>query len=623
MVSAARGTAGRLGMGLLGLAGAGFSPPPDPPSPLGLTKTPVVAKAAPGFAPMGPQMRDQSDFAQLVRQFPALFGKTSTLLGPTNPRWSTFTGEMRPETISDAIDRCNAGYPFQLCDMFRRAVENDTHLQGVIPFAFAPILAAQDRIEPTATLARDPLAISSANWLRAVREQVEDFDGTRYALLWGEGQSYAAAENIFGMRKVVWFTHEGEGKKGKRISREYCVPVQHEIVDGRSFQFDIQTDEPLLWLQGDYATLPPAKFIFHTAHGFTSIRERRGFMRACLFLHAIKQWCIRDLATYLHIYGIPQMIMEYAKDFEFQYPEAQAVAKRIAEIYGQGGIPDVPLGQVSLRHLGPPPEGALVHSEAASWLNTEMTIAVTASGPATMQDGGSSYGLGNVHAAGGLATMQLRANNLCGSIRRDLWNPTFQLNQYRLADDLGQPPDEVMATLPAYGIQLEREPDQAKRQLVFSNAMKDGQPVSRRQYQSALQLDAPIDEKDTLRGIGTAIPSSGGVVSAVEASEGVLLPTPGNGEGGQESADPKEGSKKDSAGSGGGSVDLTATAQSAVIRVDEARAKLGFPPWGGADGQLSVAEFMAKHGATISKATDAEAGDAPNDKDGRKSAKDS
>ena len=73
----------------------------------------------------------------------------------------------------------------------------------------------------------------------------------------------------------------------------------------------------------------------------------------------------------------------------------------------------------------------------------------------------------------------------------------------------------------------------------------------------------------------------------------------------------------------GGAVDLTATAQSAVIRVDEARAKLGLPAWGGTDGQLSVAEFMAKHSGTIAKATDAEDGDDSKDNAGPPPAKDS
>lgn len=521
MTQAARETAGKLGMSLMGLAGMGGWTPPEPPSPMGLTKIPEVAKAAPGFQPQLQQFRDQSDFGIMARQFEALFGKTSTLLGPTNPRWSTFSGPMTPEAITGAIERCNQGYPFQLCDMFRRAVENDTHLQGVIPFAFAPIVTSPERIEAPESLANDSLAISNANWNRAVAEQVEGANRLKFALLWAEGQSFACVENIYEMRRVVWYTHDG-----KRISKDYCIPVAHEIVDGRSFQFDIVSDEPLLWLQGDYATLPPAKFIFHTANGFTSIRERRGFMRSCLFLHAIKQWCVRDLATYLHIYGIPQSILEYAKDFEFQYPEAKAVAERLQHIYGQGGIPAVPVGQVAVRHLGPPPEGALVHTEAASWLNTEMTIAVTASGPATMQDGGSSYGLGSVHSAGGQPTMQMRADALCGSIRRDRWNPTFQLNQYRLADDLGHSPDEIMACMPSYSIQLEREPDMEKRQRIFSTAMEDGQPVSRIQYRAACQLDPPRDEADTLRGKGTPIPPSGAVVSAVDASDGVVAPNP-------------------------------------------------------------------------------------------------
>jgi phage gp29-like protein len=521
MLEAARGTAGRAGLALLGLADAGWNPP-APASPLGIRQVPQVPKAAPGFDPMVQQLRDMSGFAEMSRQWEALFGKITTALGPTNPRWSTFTGELKPELILGAIDKCNAGYPFLLCDMYRRAVEHDTHLQGVIPFAFAPIITAGDRIDPRESQAEDEVAISHANWLRAVREQIHNFDHMRYALLWAEGQSYACVETIYGIRRIIWYT-----AAGKRISREYCVPVDFEIVDGRSFQFDITTDEPLLWLQGDYATLPPAKFIFHTAHGFTSIRERRGFMRSCLFLHAIKQWCVRDLATYLHIYGIPQMIMEYAPQFEVQYPEAKRIAARIAEIFGQGGIPDVPAGQVAVRQVGAPVEGALVHSEAASWLNTEMTIAVTASGPATMQDGGSSYGLGNVHAAGALPTTQMRGDNLCHSIRTQLWYPTDQLNRYRLAEDLGTSPDDILATLPDYTTQLEREPDMAKRQQVFSQAMEDGCEVDEVQYRRTMQLNKPRKGARILKGKGTPIPSSGAVVSAVDASQGAVAPVPG------------------------------------------------------------------------------------------------
>lgn len=485
-----------------------------------IRQVPQVSPAAPGFEPryLTPT---GGEATLLTRSYEALFGKISTRLGPTNPRWSTFSGELKPETIIGAIDQCNAGYPFLLCDMFRRAVENDAHLNGVVRQAFAPIVASADQINPPATLARDALAISLANWLRAVREQVEDFDAARFALLWAEGQGYASAENVFGYRRVTWYTADNQ-----RISRIYCVPVKLEIVEGRAFRFDIETDRPLLWLQGEYAPLPPAKFIFHVAHGTSQIRERGGFMRSCLFLHAIKQWTVRDLAEYLHIYGIPQMIAEYDPK-QYAYEEAKALAREINTYVGQGGIPTTPIGQFRLRNDTPLPNGALVQTEAADWLNIEITKAVTAGGPLTMgSSGGGSYGLGDVHAAGAFNSMVLRAQNLCNSIRRDLWYPTVQLNQYRLADDLGASPDDLLAVLPKYTPQIEKELDPEKRQRIFSQAMQDGYGVSKVQYGAVLQLDTPKDEADEMRGKAVPIPSSGAVVSAVDASNGVTAPMP-------------------------------------------------------------------------------------------------
>lgn len=523
--------AGRAGLALLsmaGLYGAGAMAAQTP-----VKEAPQVAPPAPGFAPFYTQAHDQTEYAVLARNFESLFGRISTKLGPTNPRWSTFTGEMKPEDILAAMDKANLGYPFVLCDMMRRAVENDAHLAGTVWSTFSPIVAKKDSIDPPATLARDPLAISVANWLRAVREQVKDFDGARFALLWAEGQGYAAAENIYGMRRVVWFTADG-----RRVCGEYCVPIKLEIVEGRSFQFDIDTDEPRLWLQGDYVTLPPAKFIFHVAHGVTQIRERRGFMRSCLVLHAIKQWCIRDLAVYLHLYGIPQVLMQYDQT-KVQYEKAKEIAAQIAQNLGQGGVGIVPSTHVNLISDMPPVNGALVHSEAGSWLNTEMTKAVTGGGPLTMESTGGGYNLGMTHAEGAYNTAVLRARNLCDSIREQLWSPTLQLNKYRLASELGEKPEDIVAVLPAYVPQIDREVDAEKRQKIFSQAMVDGCPVSLTQYRAAMQLDAPKDEEDKLLGKGTPIPSSGAVVSAVDASEGVVAPMP-NAQGEQETPELKK-----------------------------------------------------------------------------------
>lgn len=60
---------------------------------------------------------------------------------------------------------------------------------------------------------------------------------------------------------------------------------------------------------------------------------------------------------------------------------------------------------------------------------------------------------------------------------------------------------------------------------------------------------------------------------------------------------------------GGPDVDLTATSVSAIVTVNEARAAKGLPPWPDAsEGQLTVAEFTAKHAAAVAVATNAEVG---------------
>ena len=584
--------AARAGTALLSLSGMASAVSP-PPGTVPVQATPQVTPAAPGFEPWYQTPRNETPLAQLAKAYEALFGKISTRLGPSNPRWSTFSGELTPEAITAAFEQANAGLPFTLCDIYRRAIENDAHLAGVTLQTFAGIITKDDALFPPKHLAHDELAISVANYLRAVREQIDNYDDGRFSLLWAEGQGYAAAEIIYDYRRIVWYTATGE-----RISDVYCVPVKLEPVDGRAFKFDTATDEPLLWLEGGYSTLPPAKFIFNRAFGFSQITERRGFMRSCIWLHAIKQWCIRDMATYLHLYGIPQMTAEYDPT-KYKYEEARQIALKAIKFLGEGGIPTVPAELFRLRTDTPTPQWSLVHRDAAEWLNGEMTKVVTL-GPLTMESSGGSYGLGDVHKEGAYNGQLLRAQNNCNALRRDLYNPALQLNKYRIQRVLRVPTEDILAVLPRYEPRIERETDPEKRQKVFSQAMKDGCPVSLTQYRGNLQLDAPKDNEDALKGEATPIPSAGATVSAVDASKGADAPQI---EG--------EGAGVSPAGAG---LELTSTPQGAVITVNEARRKMGLPDWPNEqEGKLSVADFMAKNSGTISKVANAEDGQAPKD----------
>lgn len=633
-----RGAARSLAGLLATFAGAAPAPFPAPPPPAAQPEVPSVPRVAlvpapaPGLGPQTLTPRNQTSAYNLAATVEALFGKVAGRLGPSNPRWSTFQGELTPETIGAAVEQANAGMPFTLQDMYRRAVENDGHLGGVAEQRNAGVVAKRDRIDPPENLSRDPCAISVANWLRAVRDQIDDFDDSRFALLWADGAGYSCAENIWGWRRVIWYTHDN-----RRISGVYLVPVKLDIVEPRAFRFDTATDEPLLWLSGDYIELPPAKFLFHRSFGFTSLTERRGYMRSCIWLHAMKGWTLRDMAEFLAAYGLPQLLGEYDST-KFSQEEAREVARLVMENLGQLMIPMVPKGGFDLRNDSPLPSGALVHRDAAIFFNGEISKRVTL-GPLVMESG-SGYGLGDVHAEGALDGKMLSAQKLCASVRRFTFAPCLQLNRYRLAADLSVPPDEILAVLPSYSCRIQREETPAARQEVFSRAMKDGCAVSEAQYRHDLHIDEPKDKDDTLRGEAVSIPSAGAVAGAVDASKGLSAPPQGgeapsgpvqplavnttsagalpaaalpapalpppppprlpptptptaprkapekDADGAEEERDTSEEKKP---------LPLTGTDTAGIVTVNEARARLGLSEL--PDGDLTVTEYMLKNGA--------------------------
>ncbi|MFS6701104.1 hypothetical protein, partial [Staphylococcus aureus] len=105
---------------------------------------------------------------------------------------------------------------------------------------------------------------------------------------------------------------------------------------------------------------------------------------------------------------------------------------------------------------------------------------------------------------------------------------------------------------------------------------------------------------------------SGKVAGATDASEGEEAPALSTAAGGAAHSEKDAGSAA--------TLDLTATAQGAIIKVNEARKSMGLPEYGGPDGELSIAEFIQKHSTVISDAADAEDGSA-SDTEGAKSAK--
>lgn len=82
----------------------------------------------------------------------------------------------------------------------------------------------------------------------------------------------------------------------------------------------------------------------------------------------------------------------------------------------------------------------------------------------------------------------------------------------------------------------------------------------------------------------------------IEAKPGVAPTVDGESEGG---ADPNAAAS---------AMTLTPSDMGAIVRVDEARAKIGLGPYGGPDGALTIAAFKAKHAEVVASSAAAEAG---------------
>lgn len=194
------------------------------------------------------------------------------------------------------------------------------------------IIGKPDRIEPAEHFQGDDMAISLANFMTAVKEQIDNWDDMRFGLLFADGIGYATAENIYDHRPLSWMDASGTKHSGT-----YLVPKAVEIVHPKHFVFDASSGEPLLWLQGGYIPLPPGKLVFHWCFGFPPLSERRGFMRACIWLHAMKHWSLRDMTIFLHEYGIPQLLAEYDGK-RMSHEEAKRITEVLLRQWGQAKI---------------------------------------------------------------------------------------------------------------------------------------------------------------------------------------------------------------------------------------------------------------------------------------------
>jgi hypothetical protein len=235
------------------------------------------------------------------------------------------------------------------------------------------------------------------------------------------------------------------------------------------------------------------------------------------------------------------------------------------------------------------------------------------------------------------------ARRLWSCLRPQLLAPIVYVNAEPIARALNAAgynatPDMIVRRVPRGLHRVPREIDPLQRGQLVSMAMNEwGLRIGAESLYDEFNLPQPTDENDIAPGAPQQVTSGGKVVGSVEAAtDGAEAPkeelttstsapksddqdesSPAAPEEAPAPAPTETPSKDDDAPAAPPvKVDITPSDLGIIVTVNEARAGQGLPPLrtpAGAedpDGKLTIAEFKAKHEATVATAAAAEQGDA-------------
>jgi phage gp29-like protein len=480
-------------------------------------KSAEVAPIAPGFSV--PKFAGVSAVVnrnpQLVDQIngpDAMFGRVSYSAGPIYTRNNTYPADaLEPGRIREILRQADLGIMQLKSEMDEQILERDAHLRGIDLARRVEVSGKPFRIQP-----RNETALSSslATFIRAIVEEIDSFDQSIEDLLSANGRGYSAAEITWAFEKVRLTDPSGAIKLV-----ECLVPMRLDYVHQKHFTFDQFTDEPYLNLHGNNLTLPPGKFVFHAAPG-TGLIERRGFMRACVWLHALKQYAIRDWAVFSHIYGIPQLEGIYDGEIAQQDLQRQ-VYESVLRDFGQG-YPAIHSRDFEIKISQPPTGGTSqsVHAAMIGWCNAEMSKVVQGETLTTEVGGVGSYAVGAVHADVKHAIVTGDARKLAKTIRSDLFIPIIEANITTLCETFGATRDEIIASIPTMSWRIDRETSPLDRARIVSMAINEwGMKIDEEQQRDEFALNAPRPGSNALGGSPVVIKQGAIVVPTSDASD--------------------------------------------------------------------------------------------------------
>lgn len=589
------------------------TPTPRGPASRGGRRTTLganVSPAAPGLPnPYGnlPPANTDTAATRAATSRDALYGRISYTAGPTLTRYSTYPADgISAEMIKTALRNADLGFPRVQAELFEQVRERDAHLRGVVKARIYEVSGKPFRIQP-----RDEtdLAARVAKFCRAVVDEIDGFDSDIDDLLQANGDGYAASEIVYAIDRVRFPVDNST------ITVPAIVPRSLEWVHGKHFEFNAITDEPLLVLAGGRISLPPNKFVFHGAAD-TGFYERRGYMRPATMLHAMKAWAMRDWLLYEALFAVPQVTGTYPGDRE-EYEAQREVFQSIMRDWGKGVpafIPDEIKFEIGAAQSGGNSSG--VHAAICGFVNQEMSKLIQGETLTTEVGNVGAYAATETHADIRHAFVRSDANKLARTLHDQLLTSIVDLNVDALAAAFGAAPADVLRAVPRIQWRIDRETSPTQRVQNFIALANAGVPIGLDQVYDECGIDTPREGAPLLNGDPVTVAKGGAVVGSGDASDGATNPDPAAETAAAESesetteapATEAAPAAQPAASAAPHEINLTPTDIASIVRVREARASQGLPPFGDERDDMTVTEYQARNAATVAAAAAAQDG---------------
>lgn len=453
----------------------------------------------PGLTPIinSAQSRGNPAVAKILNSRDALFGKTSFSAGPSPSRYSQNPADgISPEIILACQRTADSGYPRLQAELYEQIAERDAHLAGVAKARIYEVSGKPWRLKPAN---ETPVASAVAKFTRAALDEIDGLDSSLEDLLSANANGYACGEKIYAFQSIRFAT---EGKSSRTVTA--CTPTQIAWVHNKHFEFDLLTDEPYIVLSGTRQQLPPLKFVFHAASG-TGFVERRGFMRPCAPLHAMKSWSIRDWALEEALFAIPQLTGHYPTGTE-EYEANRDTFREILRNWGKGVPAWIPNDVEFTLSTTSRSNASGIQGAIIGFVNTEISKLVQGETLTTEIGNVGARAATETHADVRDAFIRADARRLATTLRNQLIRPMLALNTEVLASAIGCTPEEVMRAVPFIYWRIERETTPTERALLMLNFAERGQlDIDEEQVRDEFALDAPREGGKALRSSKAAL----------------------------------------------------------------------------------------------------------------------